>query len=97
MAEGGGLEPPSPKAPVFKTGGLPIILALREGLSNGAILAQFRRDLHLLLWHARAKVVRVCSGPGQDWPEPPSAGSSVGCSSGACCAASSCVSGAGSS
>ncbi len=31
MAEGGGLEPPSPKAPVFKTGGLPIILTLRIG------------------------------------------------------------------
>ena len=29
MAEGGGLEPPSPKAPVFKTGGLPVILTLR--------------------------------------------------------------------
>ncbi len=33
MAEGGGLEPPSPKAPVFKTGGLPIILTLRRGVS----------------------------------------------------------------
>lgn len=30
MAEGEGLEPPSPKAPVFKTGALPITLALRE-------------------------------------------------------------------
>lgn len=29
MAEGGGLEPPSPKAPVFKTGALPITLTLR--------------------------------------------------------------------
>ncbi len=29
MAEGVGLEPTSPKAPVFKTGGLPIILTLR--------------------------------------------------------------------
>ena len=31
MAEGVGLEPTSPKAPVFKTGGLPIILTLRRG------------------------------------------------------------------
>ena len=30
MAEGGGLEPPSPKAPVFKTGALPITLTLRR-------------------------------------------------------------------
>lgn len=29
MAEGGGLEPPSPKAPVFKTGALPVTLTLR--------------------------------------------------------------------
>lgn len=29
MAEGVGLEPTSPKAPVFKTGGLPVILTLR--------------------------------------------------------------------
>lgn len=29
MAEGEGLEPTSPKAPVFKTGALPITLALR--------------------------------------------------------------------
>ena len=29
MAEGEGLEPSSPKAPVFKTGGLPVILTLR--------------------------------------------------------------------
>lgn len=29
LAEGEGLEPSSPKAPVFKTGGLPIILTLR--------------------------------------------------------------------
>lgn len=32
MAEGEGLEPSSPKAPVFKTGGLPIILTLRWGV-----------------------------------------------------------------
>ena len=30
MAEGEGLEPTSPKAPVFKTGALPITLTLRE-------------------------------------------------------------------
>lgn len=29
MAEGGGLEPPRPKPPVFKTGALPITLTLR--------------------------------------------------------------------
>ncbi len=29
MAEGEGLEPTSPKAPVFKTGALPITLTLR--------------------------------------------------------------------
>ncbi len=31
MAEGKRLERLSPKAPVFKTGGLPIILTLRRG------------------------------------------------------------------
>ena len=30
MAEGKGLEPLSPKAPVFKTGALPITLTLRK-------------------------------------------------------------------
>ena len=30
MAEGEGLEPTSPKAPVFKTGALPITLTLRK-------------------------------------------------------------------
>ena len=30
MAEGGGLEPPRPKPPVFKTGALPITLTLRR-------------------------------------------------------------------
>lgn len=34
QAEGEGLEPPSPKAPVFKTGALPIMLALQY--SGGA-------------------------------------------------------------
>ena len=41
MAEGEGLEPPSPKAPVFRTGGLPIILALRsEGSLKDSILSR---------------------------------------------------------
>ncbi len=38
MAEGGGLEPPSPKAPIFKTGGLPIILTLRADKANISIV-----------------------------------------------------------
>lgn len=43
VAEGVGLEPTSPKAPVFKTGGLPIILTLRTGSgTNSPILADVR-------------------------------------------------------
>ena len=34
MAEGVGLEPTSPKAPVFKTGGLPVILTLRDSANH---------------------------------------------------------------
>ena len=40
MAEGKGLEPLSPKAPVFKTGALPITLTLREKWSS-AILSGY--------------------------------------------------------
>lgn len=43
MAEGEGLEPPSPKAPVFKTGALPITLTLRRGAS---ILGDSGADFH---------------------------------------------------
>ena len=47
MAEGVGLEPTSPKAPVFKTGGLPIILSLREGIGwRHAILPQSGLRFH---------------------------------------------------
>ncbi len=44
MAEGGGLEPPSPKAPVFKTGALPITLTLRN---------EYRAKLYLTARHVR--------------------------------------------
>ena len=38
VAEGKGLEPLSPKAPVFKTGALPITLTLREDDGDAGVV-----------------------------------------------------------
>ena len=44
MAEGVRLELTSPKAPVFKTGGLPIILTLRKAANMALIVANLNPD-----------------------------------------------------
>jgi hypothetical protein len=41
MAEGEGLEPSRPKPPVFKTGALPIMLTLLEGMELSFIVPPF--------------------------------------------------------
>ena len=65
MAEGVGLEPTSPKAPVFKTGGLPIILTLR---GNACSRGQKPTIMPFVLYrpHAPAgKSVRDETGDGE--------------------------------
>lgn len=56
MAEGEGLEPTSPKAPVFKTGALPITLALRRVLA-GVIVLCAGGFVHACAGHAGCEVL----------------------------------------
>lgn len=73
MAEGEGLEPTSPKAPVFKTGALPITLTLRiparPGGRASGISVSSRLHMAKIIWrnatiralpNALLYFVRIC-------------------------------------
>ena len=67
MAEDGGLEPPSPKAPVFKTGGLPIILVLRKRVgSELSVRNGIHHTSHIVPHSAVVFHARLLDGPASD-------------------------------